>query len=93
MKPTYGIFRRMGLVWAISLLLVSLFLRAGVANASPWAWLVDKYCAGCHSSSVRSGGLILEPAALDRVAQNAGQWENVIRKLRAGAMPPLGAPR
>jgi len=84
----------MGFVWVIGLLPVSIFAPAGIANASePWAALVDKYCAGCHSSSVRSGRLILEAQALNHVAQNPEQWEKVIRKLRAGAMPPLGAPR
>jgi mono/diheme cytochrome c family protein len=55
--------------------------------------LVKKYCAGCHSGSVKSGGFSLNSVDLahpDRTAENA---ENVIRKLRAGMMPPSGLPR
>jgi hypothetical protein len=55
--------------------------------------LVKKYCAGCHSDSLKSGGLSFNSVDLahpDRTAENA---ENVIRKLRAGMMPPPGSPR
>ena len=37
--------------------------------------------------------MILDRVDLARVADNAAMWEKVIRKLRAGAMPPAGAPR
>lgn len=36
---------------------------------------------------------MLNPGALDRVSANAETWEKVVRKLRAGAMPPAGAPK
>jgi mono/diheme cytochrome c family protein len=55
--------------------------------------LVKQYCAGCHSEKGRSGGLSLanfDPAGID---QNADVVEKMIRKLRAGMMPPPGARR
>src|SRR5206468_3374493 len=57
------------------------------------AALVKQYCAGCHSEKGRSGGLSLadfDPVAVD---QNAETVEKMIRKLRAGMMPPPGARR
>jgi len=57
------------------------------------AALVKQYCAVCHSEKGRSGGLSLanfDPAQID---QNADTVEKMIRKLRAGMMPPPGARR
>jgi Protein of unknown function (DUF1592)/Protein of unknown function (DUF1588)/Protein of unknown function (DUF1585)/Protein of unknown function (DUF1587)/Protein of unknown function (DUF1595) len=36
---------------------------------------------------------MLDKLDLDNVAANAETWEKVVRKLRVGAMPPLGMPR
>jgi hypothetical protein len=55
--------------------------------------LLDRYCIGCHSDRLRTGGLSLQSADLGKVPQNAETWEKVIRKVRVGAMPPQGAPR
>ena len=55
--------------------------------------LVARYCSGCHNDRIKSGGFSwtkLDPAHPER---NADQAEKVIRKLRAGLMPPPGAPR
>jgi mono/diheme cytochrome c family protein len=52
-----------------------------------------QFCAGCHNEKTKSGGLVLDPAQLTRVAENAEMWEKVVRKLRSGAMPPASAPR
>ncbi len=54
---------------------------------------LNKYCVTCHSQRQKAGGLVLadfDPAALD---QNTGTGESIVRKLRAGMMPPAGAPR
>ena len=37
--------------------------------------------------------MVLDQVDLTRVADDGAMWEKVIRKLRAGAMPPAGAPR
>jgi hypothetical protein len=60
---------------------------------SPQRALIDRYCLGCHSDRVRSGGLALSELKLDAVDQSAEIAEKVIRKLRGGLMPPAGAPR
>jgi mono/diheme cytochrome c family protein len=54
---------------------------------------VQKYCVSCHNEKVKSGGLTLSTLELTRVAAHAEEWEQVIRKVRTGAMPPAGRPR
>jgi mono/diheme cytochrome c family protein len=55
--------------------------------------LITQYCAGCHSDRARTAGLTLasfDPAHADQAADTA---EKMIRKLRAGMMPPAGMRR
>jgi hypothetical protein len=55
--------------------------------------LIKQYCSGCHSDTAKAGGLALSELNLDAVSQDAELAEKVIRKLRAGMMPPPGARR
>ena len=55
--------------------------------------LVNQYCAGCHNDKVKSGGFTFSKLDLAHPEQNSDQAERVIRKLRAGMMPPVGLPR
>jgi len=55
--------------------------------------LVDQYCLGCHNEKLKSGGLALSELNLDAVYQSPEIAEKVIRKLRAGLMPPAGVRR
>ena len=55
--------------------------------------LVSQYCVTCHNDRLKTGGLTLDGLALDRVASDAETWEKVVRKVRAGLMPPSGARR
>ncbi|HEY6506366.1 MAG TPA: DUF1592 domain-containing protein, partial [Vicinamibacterales bacterium] len=55
--------------------------------------LVDRYCVTCHSDRVKTANLSLQGLDLERVADHADVWEKVIRKLRAGVMPPPDLPR
>jgi len=55
--------------------------------------LLNQYCVTCHNTKLKTGGLELDKLDLHRVAPNAETWEKVARKLRAGMMPPAGAPR
>jgi uncharacterized protein DUF1592/uncharacterized protein DUF1588/uncharacterized protein DUF1587/uncharacterized protein DUF1585/uncharacterized protein DUF1595/cytochrome c len=57
------------------------------------ATVVRTYCATCHSDRTRSGGLSLEHADFTDIPKSAETWEKVIRKVRAGMMPPPGMPR
>jgi cytochrome c5 len=55
--------------------------------------LVDKYCVTCHSERLKRGNLVLEKLDISQVGEHAETWEKVLRKVRAGAMPPTGMPR
>ncbi len=54
---------------------------------------VQTYCAGCHNDRVKSGGFSWSELDVARPDQNARRTEDVIRKVRAGLMPPAGAKR
>ena len=51
-----------------------------------------QYCAGCHSEAAKIGGVVLEKRNLANVGADSEVWEKVVRKLRAGEMPPQGLP-
>jgi mono/diheme cytochrome c family protein len=55
--------------------------------------VVAKYCITCHNDRTKSGELSLEHADLTDIPKGAETWEKVIRKVRAGMMPPAGMPR
>lgn len=55
--------------------------------------LLDRYCVTCHNQRAKTADLMLDKADLAHIPQNPEVWEKVIRKLRAGAMPPQGMPR
>lgn len=67
-------------------------VAAPVTSASAKA-LVNQYCVGCHNDKTKSANFSLEKADLATVGDHADVWERVIRKLRAGMMPPPGLPR
>jgi Protein of unknown function (DUF1592)/Protein of unknown function (DUF1588)/Protein of unknown function (DUF1587)/Protein of unknown function (DUF1585)/Protein of unknown function (DUF1595)/Planctomycete cytochrome C len=55
--------------------------------------LMDQYCVTCHNERLKTGGLALDALKPDRIAADAETWEKVVRKVRAGLMPPAGAKR
>jgi len=57
--------------------------------------LVKRYCAVCHSDAGknRTAGLSLAHFEAAQIEQNVEVSEKMIRKLRAGMMPPAGARR
>jgi hypothetical protein len=55
--------------------------------------LIDQYCVTCHNERVRTANLSLQGVSLDAIPEHAELWEKVVRKLRAGVMPPPGVPR
>ena len=63
------------------------------AKPSPLRPVLNRYCLGCHSDRLRTAGLSLEALDTVHVAEGAEVWEEVLRKLRSGAMPPPGRPR
>ncbi len=72
---------------------LGLALAAPPPNPAPPRDVLDKYCVTCHNQRLKTAGLTLDTADVSNVAGNAEVWEKVIRKLRAGAMPPPGAAR
>ncbi len=51
-------------------------------------------CAQCHNARLLSGGLNVEAiSSADSLVQQRDTWEKVLRRLRAGDMPPAGSPR
>ena len=84
-------------VAATAALLVGLAAGAhagqGGATADGEQALVNRYCLSCHNDRALRGGLSLEGAPLAEVADHIEVWERALKKLRAGAMPPDGAPR
>jgi mono/diheme cytochrome c family protein len=55
--------------------------------------VLSKYCVTCHNDRLKTGGFVLDVPSLGNVGAAADTWERVVRKLRANAMPPAGAPR
>jgi mono/diheme cytochrome c family protein len=58
--------------------------------------LLETYCVGCHTTEQLQQGnvpIALDSVDLTNVGSNVDVWENVVRKLRAGLMPPSGMRR
>jgi len=69
--------------------------RRAVAPADPDAGTatVKQYCAGCHNDRTKAGDLSLASFEVARAAEHPDVAEKMIRKLRAGMMPPAAARR
>ena len=72
--------------------------RPGVTTEDQRGFL-NQYCVNCHSEKMKAAGLdssrrltmdALDPANVDKDRE---KWELVVRKTRAGQMPPLGVRR
>jgi hypothetical protein len=68
-------------------------------NADAQRAFLNQYCVGCHSEKMKAAGLdsarrltmdSLDPASVEKDRE---KWERVVRKVRAGQMPPLGVKR
>jgi len=55
--------------------------------------LLDQYCVTCHNDKTKKANLSLEKLDLTTAGDHPELWEKVIRKLRAGVMPPPGMRR
>ncbi len=68
----------------------------GAAPGLPAATLtgvVVQYCQVCHNDALLTGNMSLTGFEVEAAADNAETAERMIRKLRAGMMPPPGMPR
>ena len=88
-------YARSGLVCGIFgfMVLAGTAAQAQPANGATERALLDRYCVTCHNARQKVADLQLDQADVQRVAANPEIWEKVVRKLRAGAMPPAGMPR
>lgn len=74
---------------------IPIVAQSSPKNASAFnaAATVDNYCVTCHSNDAHRGGLSLDSFDLEHPEKNAEETEKIIRKLRAGMMPPPGRQR
>jgi hypothetical protein len=74
-------------------------LLAGCSEPPPAEAVADhvdvfgRYCTDCHNDAEAAGELSLENVTAADVAARPEIFERVVRKLRAGLMPPPGEPR
>ena len=54
---------------------------------------MNQYCSGCHNQDDNAGGMALDKLDFEKVGKDAAVWEQVVRKVRTGMMPPSGQPR
>ena len=54
---------------------------------------LQQYCVTCHNARLKTGGLAIDQLDVANVRHDAEIWEQVVRRLRVGAMPPRGARR
>lgn len=53
--------------------------------------LLNQYCITCHNQRAKTAGLSFDTMNLSDVGKDAQIWEEAVRKLRGGMMPPPGA--
>lgn len=68
-------------------------LEAWTRNSDQELRLLERYCVECHNATDFAGNVAFDSLALENVGHDAAIWEEAIRKLRAGLMPPQGEPR
>ena len=72
---------------------------AAPAGPSDAKKFVNQYCVGCHGQAAKAAKMesarhiTLDDLDIDDVSKSPEKWELVIRKVRAGMMPPNGLPR
>jgi hypothetical protein len=63
------------------------------AAAAELDGMLQDYCTKCHNFEDYAGGIDLEGFGPQNIHQDPEVGEKVIRRLRAGMMPPVGEPR
>ena len=80
-------------VGAFVALVVTAGATVGTQSPSDPPQLVKQYCVGCHNDRTRAGELTLAKFDVADPQHSAETAEKMIRKLRAGMMPPPGIRR
>ena len=84
---------RRSAAWGMAALVSVLAGSLTAAPALPHRETLDRYCVTCHNQRLKTAGLTLDTMDLTQVPAQPEVWEKVVRKLRAGLMPPPGARR
>ncbi len=66
---------------------------ASVTNAAEERTMLDAYCVVCHAENGSEPIVKIDKLDTAHVEKDAETWEKIVRKLRAGMMPPSGRPR
>jgi mono/diheme cytochrome c family protein len=86
--------KALALATAFAALPAAAAAQASTPPSDPHTALVRQYCTGCHSERGKAGGLSLASFELSKATdRDSAVSEKMIRKLRAGMMPPAGARR
>ena len=64
--------------------------KISAESADAHGALINRYCLTCHSQKLKTAGVVLEGLDFNHVGESASVLERVLRKIRAGEMPPPG---
>src|SRR5579864_3650460 len=81
------------LVYAVTAVIWVGYVPAEAQTPAAGRALLDQYCVTCHNDKLKTANLSLQKLDLAGAGDHPEIWEPVIRKLRAGMMPPPGMPR
>ncbi|HJZ77952.1 MAG TPA: DUF1592 domain-containing protein [Vicinamibacterales bacterium] len=85
-----------------ALLIVALSAQGGppsskpaiaVADSATQRAIVNQYCVPCHNARLKTANLLLDEVDLAALGSHPSVGEKIVRKLRAGLMPPTNARR
>ena len=68
-------------------------MKPAVPDVSKQRAVIDQYCVACHNTKAKTANLMLDELDLAHLGAHAEIGERVVRKLRAGLMPPTGMKR
>ena len=64
---------------------------AAASSVAAQRALLDQYCVTCHNARLKTANLLLDQLDLSRLPEHVDVAETVVRKVRAGLMPPTSA--
>jgi mono/diheme cytochrome c family protein len=67
--------------------------ETGASAPSSHRQFLNRYCVTCHNDKAKTGGLSLQQADPSSPAAHPEIWENVVRKVHTGVMPPPNMPQ
>src|SRR2546430_16627009 len=76
----------------VAALAIGVGATSEAADSTPAQWgLVQHYCVECHNVIDWAGGVAFDSMSPGEVPKDAKVWEDAIRKLQGGFMPPPNA--